>query len=112
MVAATLAISALLCDAFGLLIAVDDLYYAARTGNNTVYAKGYTDARFRSIRLGMTAIQVEATLGPPLKIAPFGGMPSVWYYTDQETDWDNFWRRWVVFERGRVVEIISDFWTG
>src|ERR1700677_330562 len=38
----------------------------ALDGEYTVYADGYSESKFRSIRAGMTARQVEAIMGPPL----------------------------------------------
>jgi hypothetical protein len=89
---------------------IDELLWAARLGESTVYAKGYTLSRLRSIRIGMTAAEVGAIMGPPLRQGPWGGLPVVWFYSDQKTGEDNFWRRWVVFDKGRVVEVINDFW--
>jgi hypothetical protein len=34
----------------------------------------------------------------------------MWYYSTQPNDTANFWRRWVHFKNGKVVEIINDFW--
>ncbi len=39
---------------------------AALDGHYTVYAKGYSESKFRSLRVGMTARQVEDIMGPPL----------------------------------------------
>jgi hypothetical protein len=89
---------------------IDELLWAARLGESTVYAKGYTLRRLRSIRIGMTGAEVEVIMGPPLRQGPWGGLPVVWFYSDQKTVEDNFWRRWVVFDNGRVVEVINDFW--
>jgi hypothetical protein len=38
----------------------------ALDGEYTVYANGYSESKFRSIRVGMTVRQVEAIMGPPL----------------------------------------------
>ena len=35
-------------------------------GEYTVYADGYSESKFRSIRVGMTVRQVEEIMGPPL----------------------------------------------
>jgi hypothetical protein len=38
---------------------------SALDGSATVYAEGYSESKFRSIRVGMTARQVEEIMGPP-----------------------------------------------
>lgn len=40
----------------------------APSGDDTVWAKGYPDDAFRSIKIGMTRQEVHALLGPPLEI--------------------------------------------
>lgn len=92
---------------------VTGLLQAALFGDSTVYARGYTDAKFQTIKVGLMADDVTAVLGPPLKVAPCGNLPSVWYCTDQKTVVDNLWRRLIAFEGGKfavVAEVISDFW--
>ena len=81
-------------------------------GEATVYAKGYSDRRFRSISVGMTTADVLSVMGPPLRRAPWGDHPQVWFYTDQRGITDNFWRRWLFVDPkdDRVVMIIDDFW--
>ena len=81
-------------------------------GEATVYAKGFSESKFRSIKVGMKTADLLSIIGPPLKRAPWGSLPEVWYYTDQKTITDNFWRRWVVVDTnaGEVVTIIDDFW--
>src|SRR4051794_22008714 len=67
---------------------------AALDGHYTLYAKGYSESRFRSLRVGMRTRQVEDILGPPLEkgkwqvpngsgpITPGGGiLDEIWYYT-------------------------------
>jgi hypothetical protein len=77
---------------------------------STVYAPGYSWQKFGSIRQGMTPIQVEAVLGPPLKRVSWGGFSDVSFYSDQKTITDNFWRQWVVWKDGKVDFVISDYW--
>jgi SmpA / OmlA family len=75
----------------------------------TVFASGFDEARFSRIRPGMTRDQVASALGPPLKtrIAP----PSeLWEYSDQWTHTSNYERRWVIFEDGRVRDVVTDYW--
>jgi len=74
--------------------------------------KGYTERKFRTVTVGMTAAEVQAILGPPIKRMPWGILPEVWLYTDHKTITGNFWRRWIAFDvdSGRVEEVIADFW--
>ena len=81
-------------------------------GDATVYAEGFSERKFASVKVGATTAEVLSIMGPPLRRAPFGDAPLVWFYTDQRTSTDNFWRRWVVLDPTgkRVAEIITDFW--
>jgi hypothetical protein len=90
----------------------DQLLASVFLGESTVYAKGYSEPRFRTLRIGMTASQVEAIMGPPLwkGTHPSFGLPHAWFYTDHHDVTANYKRRWVAFQNGRVIEIINDFW--
>jgi outer membrane protein assembly factor BamE (lipoprotein component of BamABCDE complex) len=81
-------------------------------GEATVYAEGYSERRFASIKVGTTTAEILSILGPPLRRGEWGDDPQVWFYTDQRTVTDNFWRRWLVLDPAgdRVAEIIADFW--
>ena len=91
---------------------IRDLTLAIFLGEATVYAKSFSESRFRSLKTGMKAADVMRVMGPPLKQTPWGQFPQVWLYTDQRTITDNFWRRWVAVDvnTDKVVLIISDFW--
>jgi outer membrane protein assembly factor BamE (lipoprotein component of BamABCDE complex) len=90
----------------------DQLLASAILGESTVYAKGYSEHRFRTIKVGMTASQVEAIMGTPLRkgLHPAFGLPDPWFYTYHEDMTANYKRRWVVFNNGKVVNVINDFW--
>jgi outer membrane protein assembly factor BamE (lipoprotein component of BamABCDE complex) len=81
-------------------------------GEVTVYTERYSESRFRSISPGMSMTDVLSVMGPPLRRAPWGGYPQVWFYSDQKTITDNFWRRWVIVDtrKDRVATIVDDFW--
>jgi hypothetical protein len=84
-------------------------------GFGTVYAPGYSESRFHRIRVGMTPAEVEAILGPPLLRGDWGCLTQstdwdTWRYSQQHHYTANFWRRWVMFEKGKVVHVVSDFW--
>jgi outer membrane protein assembly factor BamE (lipoprotein component of BamABCDE complex) len=91
---------------------IKDLMKSLLLGEATVYANGFSDYKFRSIKVGMKTADLLSFMGPPLKRAPWGSFPEVWFYTDQRTITDNFWRRWLVVDAnaGEVVMIIDDFW--
>jgi hypothetical protein len=107
----------LLVALFIVVIIVAQYYFvdqlkAYALGEATVYAKGYSENRFRSIWVGMPMADVFSVMGPPLKWAPWGDYPRVWFYSDQETITDNFWRKWIVVDpkNDRVDVIVDDFW--
>jgi hypothetical protein len=63
----------------------------------------------------MTRGEVGAIVGPPLRKFPWNELSGardeeMWYYTDQHDDTANYWRRWVYFDKDKVVNIINDFW--
>jgi outer membrane protein assembly factor BamE (lipoprotein component of BamABCDE complex) len=82
----------------------------ALLGHSTVYAENYNERNFQRISQGMTASEVAALIGQPLRRSSWGRYNDVWHYTDQRTPVDNFWRRWIAFERGCVADRICDFW--
>ncbi|AMV38254.1 hypothetical protein [Planctomyces sp. SH-PL62] len=55
--------------------------------DSTVYAPGYTETGFESIRLGMRRAEVLSRLGPPLKTRPKAGSVVLSY---SETHVDGF----------------------
>ena len=98
-----------------------DILFAALSaleGHSTVYAEGYSESKFRSLRVGMAAQQVADALGPPLvrgrwmntgdagmgqPITPEEGTRSdVRYYTGPGRARGNYWRREVWFRNGVV----------
>ncbi len=92
-------------------------------GDFTVYAPGYREARFRSLRLGMTSAEVEATVGPPLTIGQWQVTPSgqpitpgadplepMWHYSRAgKLRQGSYWRREVWFRGGVVSQIVDGF---
>jgi SmpA / OmlA family len=86
----------------------------------TVYAPSYREDRFAQVRVGMTRREVELLLGRPLRKAPLPGESwepdDIWVYSEPPAPGclgDNYWRRWVVFDRGedgRVVAIVDDYY--
>ncbi|QEH32340.1 hypothetical protein OJF2_08100 [Aquisphaera giovannonii] len=76
----------------------------------TIYAPGFTEARFAQIREGMTAGQVLSILGPPLDRRPWGEGVEAWRYSNQYTYTSDFDRRWLFLRDGVVQSIANDYW--
>jgi outer membrane protein assembly factor BamE (lipoprotein component of BamABCDE complex) len=88
----------------------DQLLLSILCGDGTVYAKGYDESRFRAIRTGMTASQVEKLMGPPLPRPRWWPDDDVWFYTFFSQQRTSHRMRRVVFRDGKVVEVINDFY--
>ena len=89
-----------------------ELLRALLLAESTDYVDGYSDARFSSVKVGDTTEVVLSKIGAPLRRGPWGDHAHVWFYSDQRTVTDNFWRRWLVLNAAgdRVAEIVADFW--
>jgi hypothetical protein len=96
---------------------------SALDGDFTVYAEGYRESGFRSLRVGMTARQVEDVMGPPLSVGrwqePVPGQPitpgagplnDLWSYTRAGKARGNYWQREVWFKDGVVYSIEISFY--
>ena len=80
-------------------------------GYSTVYSEQYDEVKFESIRIGMDTGEVEAILGPPLSKTPWDdGHTVLWKYSDQLGSMDNFWKRWIYIEDGKVNWIVNEFY--
>jgi hypothetical protein len=80
-------------------------------GPKTVYAVGFDETKFQQLRIGMSQAEVEAAVGQPLdKVPKLDDVPEMWFYSEGETAVDDYWRRWVMFENGRVSQILCDYW--
>ncbi len=96
-----------------------DILFAAVSaleGHSTVYAGGYSESKFRSLRVGMTSPQFEDIMGPPMEkghwydvgdaavgqpVTPGEGIESdVWCYTRAGKARGNYWQREVWFPNG------------
>jgi hypothetical protein len=86
------------------------LYYSFAT----IYAVGYSESQFRKVHLGMTCQQVGEIMGSPRRkdstSQRWAGLEN-WIYSDPPYIADNYWRRWVMFENGKVVAIVDDYYT-
>ena len=99
----------------------------ALDGEYTVYADGYSESNFRSIRVGMTMHQVEAIMGPPLMKGlwqvPNGSGPfkpgldrvdEVWHYArggkHVQYRTASHWRKAVLFRHAIVLGTDSTYY--
>jgi outer membrane protein assembly factor BamE (lipoprotein component of BamABCDE complex) len=81
----------------------------------TIYSKNYDETKFDSLREGMTAGEVEAIMGEPVRRYSLYHTEGhedeeQWWYTAQSDPTADYLRRWVVFKAGRVKTLISDYW--
>ncbi len=82
----------------------------------TVYASGYSESQFRRVRIGMTPGEVNSILGQPLRkgsTSQCWGHDESWIYSEPPppgTIGDNYWRRWVLFNYGKVTAIVDDYY--
>jgi hypothetical protein len=84
-------------------------------GTGTFYAPGYEERLFNQLRVGMSAAEVEAIIGSPLRKISWNQHmgphhEELWTYSDRPDVTFNYWRRWVIFENGKIVNVINDFW--
>jgi hypothetical protein len=101
--------------------------FGALDGHYTVYADGYSESSFRSIRVGMSVRQVEEIMGPPqekrqwqvpdgsgLNTTGVGPLDDIWYYTrggrHVERGTASHWQRAVLFRNGLVWGKDSTCW--
>jgi hypothetical protein len=99
----------------------------ALDGHYTVYAEGYSESRFRSIRVGMTVRQVEEIMRPPLEkgqwqlpngsgpVTPgVGPLDEIWYYTrggkHVQQGTASHWHKSVLFRNGVVWRTENTYW--
>jgi hypothetical protein len=77
----------------------------------TTYADCFSERRFERIRVGMSAAQVEEEMGgPPISIMPYpSSQQEYWSYSGPATG-GCYWRRAVLFTRGRVTNIMTDYY--
>jgi hypothetical protein len=99
---------------------------SALEGHSTVYAKGYSESKFRSLRVGMTAQEVEQIMGAPLErgewmdtgdtvvgqpVTVGEGTPSdIWYYSAAAKARGDYWRREVWYRNGLVHQLDGTYY--
>ncbi|MHB1558574.1 MAG: hypothetical protein ACYC61_14045 [Isosphaeraceae bacterium] len=99
---------------------------ASVDGYDTLYAEGYNESSFGSLRVGMTARQVEEIMGPPLARGEYHSVPGAgpiapgqgqsgeyWSYArggkHAEHGKTYYWKRDVYFRKGVVSDIDRTF---
>ncbi len=91
------------------------LIHEPSLGLGTIYSEQYSEARFTTLRVGMSPGEVQAIMGQPLRVVPWHQHTQprdeeMWFYSDQPNALANFHRRWLLFEKGMVAVVINDFW--
>lgn len=76
----------------------------------TYYAPGFTEAKFASLKEGMTAAEVVEVIGPPLARIPNEDGTILWTYSDRNDDTCSFEMRWVYLRSGKVETISNMRW--
>jgi hypothetical protein len=86
----------------------------------TIYSERYSEDAFNTVHPGMPREAVETILGPPLEKKPWKdyqvdgpytarGSDECWIYSEQGSATSDYYRRWVIFGRGRVLKTVSEF---
>ncbi len=91
-----------------LLDGIDGTLLSAVLGDDTVYAEGYSDAKFRQVALGSSQQEVLSILGPPLGTGVHNG-ESILRYARSAHD-SNYHVRVIVLRDGRVSEKLHEFY--
>jgi hypothetical protein len=91
------------------------LIHEPSLGLGTTYSERYGEDRFTTLRVGMSRGEVEAIMGRPLRVVPWNQRmgphdEEMWLYSDQPNALANFHRRWLLFEKGKVADVINEFW--
>jgi hypothetical protein len=76
----------------------------------TFYAAGFTEAKFASLRKGMTPGEVTTIIGPPLENVQSEDGTALWTYSNRDSSTCDFEMRWVHFRDGKVVAVVNMHW--
>ena len=83
----------------------------------TKWSKGFTDAKFSSVRVGMSSAEVQAILGEPVLRHTASSGEDVWHYAygnrhDKSGVWADcdYTERAVLFADGKVSSISRSFY--
>lgn len=78
-------------------------------GEDTQYARDYSESAFRNIEAGMSEHQVRSLLGEPLTKMALNSNGESWRYTKSPSD-SHYHLRSVVFRDHAVVRIFHEFY--
>ncbi len=85
----------------------DELFLAI--DGDTVFAPGYTQSGFGSIRVGMSEAQVRATLGEPLQSSMSNGeVVDMWYSHSPNST--HYRQRGFILRGGVVTKVIAEMY--
>jgi len=94
-----------------LIVLLADFILPSVMSDGTQYASGFDESRFRELQRGASMGEVKRALGEPLLQKTFADGETVFYYTRQQDERDNYRLRNVVFDRsGRVVRRVAEFY--
>ena len=86
-------------------------------GYGTHYSERYSETGFISLRVGMASEQVIAMMGQPLRKVswsgytyPVAGGVENWMYSESPDD-GSYWRRWVIFNNGKVLALVKQWYS-
>jgi outer membrane protein assembly factor BamE (lipoprotein component of BamABCDE complex) len=82
-------------------------------GDSTIWAPGYTEEKWRQLKVGMSKDDVQQLLGEPFAKLhrDHGNVSEGWYYTDRADLDGNFQQRRVKLRAGVVFEVVDEiFW--
>jgi len=105
-------VMAIACSAYvahvSLLDGIDGTLLSALLGDDTVYAAGYSDAKFQQVALGSSKEEVLSILGPPLETGVHNG-EHILRYAQSAHD-SNYHVRVIVLRDDRVLEKLHEFY--
>ena len=95
-----------------LLDGLDGYFFRAGLGlDTTVYARGYSEAAFRKVSVGLTTAEVLKLLGEPLDKWSVEDLPGVTGMRWTKTPCDGSYAvRVILFERGQVIKKNSEYY--
>ncbi len=103
-----LAITLALGKSLPSICSLVDIMYASALGHDTVYSNAFREDSWEGLRTGMAFSDVLAAVGRPLRVRLIKN-EEVWDYSESPGD-THYWKRTVVFQKGRVARIESWFY--
>lgn len=78
-------------------------------GEDTQFAPGYSDQKFRSLQVGASAAEVRSKLGDPLEAVSTARGGAFWFYSRSPTS-THYRLRAIHIEDERVQEVIAELY--